>query len=340
MIRFDVTKAGGARHRSGLTRVSRRLRDELAGDAVDVTWGNWDRRAAPDDWFLTPELFSAEERPGLAEFLAAPPCRTAAIYHDAIPLRFPHLTWPQSVARHPGYLTLLARFHRVWAVSAASRDELLGFWRWQGVTAPPPVEVLPLGADLPGQPRVTVAPPPSPVPELLCVGILEPRKNQDLLLEVAERLWAEGVRFEVHVVGRINPHFGRPVADRIRALRRRGRPIHLHTDADDRAVRARFASARATVFPTIAEGCGLPLLESLWCGVPTVASDLPPLRENAAGGGCDLVPLPGTGLDAWTAALRRILVDEAWHGQLAHAARTRTLPTWADTAARLRAALR
>ena len=41
---------------------------------------------------------------------------------------------PQSVARHPGYLKFLARFDRVWAVSAASREELLGFWRWQGVT--------------------------------------------------------------------------------------------------------------------------------------------------------------------------------------------------------------
>ena len=337
MIRFDVTKAGSARQRSGLTRVSRRLRAELGPAATEVTWGRWDGRAAADDWFLTPELFSAEERPGFAEFLASPPCRTAAIYHDSIPLRFPQFTWPHSVARHPGYLTLLARFHRIWAVSEASREELLGFWRWQGVKRPPPVDVLPLGADLPDQPRVTGPATAPAAPDLLCVGILEPRKNQALLLEVADRLWSAGLSFNLHVVGRLNPHFGEPIRTRIRQLRAAGRPVHLHLDAGDAELRARYASARACVFPTRAEGCGLPLLESLWCGVPVVASDLPPLRETAAGGGCALVPPDDAG--AWAQALRRILTDDEWQATLTREARTRDLPTWAAAAARLRADL-
>ncbi|MCX6956078.1 MAG: hypothetical protein NTV51_28415, partial [Verrucomicrobia bacterium] len=126
MIFFDVTKAGGAGHRSGLMRVSARLADGLRDVATEVRWGAWDRaKAGPDDWFLTGELFSEEERPGFTEFLARPPCQLAAIFHDAIPLKHPHITWPQSVARHPGYLKLLARFDRVWAVSEASRDELV-----------------------------------------------------------------------------------------------------------------------------------------------------------------------------------------------------------------------
>src|SRR5688572_2243033 len=121
MIFFDVTKTASARQRSGLVRVSERLRGALGDAAAPIAWTEWQRHAKRGDWFLTPELFSEEERPGFSELLETRPCRIAAIFHDAIPLQHPHITWPQSVARHPSYLTLLARFDLVWAVSEASR---------------------------------------------------------------------------------------------------------------------------------------------------------------------------------------------------------------------------
>ncbi|MDP3073616.1 MAG: glycosyltransferase [Opitutaceae bacterium] len=338
MIFFDTTKTGAAGHRSGLTRVSARLRAELGPRATPAAWEEAARRAGPGDWFLTTELFCEEERPGFSAFLAARRCRKAAVFHDAIPLRQPHITWPQSVARHPGYMKLLAQFDRVWAVSAASRADLLGYWRWAGVENPPPVAVLALGADGHGAPRVT-APRPAPrVPSLLCVGILEPRKNQALLLDVCEDLWAEGLAFELHLVGRVNPHFGRPLVARIAALRRTRRTLlHFHEAADDATVAALYASARATLFPTIAEGCGLPLLESLWQGVPCVCSDLPVLRENADAGGC--LGVAADDRAAWRDALRRIVTDDALVARLGSEALVRPLPPWRAAADALATAL-
>lgn len=345
MIGFDVTKTGRAAHRSGLTRVSSRLLAALGDAATAVAWDN----AARDfvvpaggplrrrDWLLTAELFSEEERPGLTALLHRRPCGLAAIFHDAIPLKHPHFTWPQSVARHPGYMKLLAGFDRVFAVSHASREELLGFWHWQGITPVPPVDVLALGADFDGTPRFPATAGSSP-PLLLCVGILEPRKHQAFLLEVCADLWREGVGFELHLVGRVNPHFGQPIVARLAALRRsHPQCLHFHEAADDATVAALFARARATVFPTLAEGCGLPLLESLWRGVPCVCSDLPVLRENAAGGGC--VPVPPGDRTAWQNALRSIIADDTLHRRLAAAAAARPLPTWAEAAATLRTAL-
>lgn len=348
MIFFDVTKTGGAGHRSGLTRVSARLRDHLGPAAIEATWDSATRafrlppahalRAA--DWLLTTELFSEDERPGFTAFMEAHPCRLAAIFHDAIPLKHPHITWPRSVARHPGYLKLLARFDRIFAVSQASRAELIGFWRWLGIGRVPPVEVLALGADFNGAPRVVSRPPPSAQPpRLLCLGIIEPRKNQLLLLDVAEALWAKGASFELHIVGRVNPHFGPPIVDRLKALRRRyPQRVFFHAAASDAEVGRLYAGARATVFPTLAEGCGLPLLESLWMGVPCVCSDLPVLRENADAGGCLNVTLDDRA--AWHAALQRILTDDGLHARLASEAVARTLPTWAEAAQTLAQALR
>lgn len=341
MIYFDITKAGDSGHHSGLLRVSRRLREELAA-ATPVAWAEGAWRLASDgaavepgktDWVLTAELFSEEERPGLTAWAERRTCGWAAVFHDAIPLRWPRITWPRSVARHPGYLKLLAQCDQVWAVSAASREELTGCWRWLGAARVPAVDVLPLGADFDGSPRRPAA--VGAAPQLLCVGILEPRKNQAFLLEVAETLWRGGLAFGLTLVGRVNPHFGRPVAAQVGRLRREFPGLRHLDGLDDAALAREFAQARATVFPTIAEGCGLPLIESLWRGVPCVASDLPVLRENAAGGGCVLVP-PGDAA-GWADALRRMLTDDAYHGQLAGQAATRELPAWAGAAATLRA---
>ena len=336
MIYFDITKAGSSGHRSGLMRVSARLAAGLGPAATEVRWPEWNRAAGADDWFFTGELFSGEERPGFAEFLAARPCRLAAIFHDAIPLKHPHITWPQSVARHPGYMKLLARFDRVWAVSEASRAELLGFWRWQGVEKTPIVEVLALGADFNVAPRVNARPPMADS-GLLCVGIVEPRKNQTFILDVCENLWTDGARFDLHVVGRVNPHFGKPIVARIRSLEKKFSGLHFHEAASDAEVGRLYATARATVFPTIAEGCGLPLLESLWMGVPCVCSDLPVLRENADGGGC--LPVAVNDHAAWQTALRRMLTDGAFHARLAQEATTRPLPTWSAAAETIRRTL-
>jgi len=345
MIFFDVTKSGTAGHRSGLTRVSRRLRDGLGAKASAVGWPpRLPANVTSADWYLTAELFSEEERPGITAFLAARPCRCAAIFHDAIPLKHPHITWPQSVARHPGYMKLLARFDRVWAVSHASRDELIGFWRWQRLEHLPPVDVLALGADFDNEPRAAtnsvshLSTLNAQLPSLLCLGIIEPRKNQSFLLEVCSELWAEGFAFDLHLVGRVNPHFGPPTVERIQALRRTpGARLQFHEAATDATVAKLYATARATVFPTIAEGCGLPLLESLWRGVPCVCSDLPVLRENADAGGC--LPVAVNDRVAWKSALRRILTEDTLHARLATEAITRPLPTWAAAAQTLAASL-
>jgi len=340
MIYFDVTKAQGAGHRSGLMRVSSRLAEEWGNAVVPVRWSDWNRTTLQaDDWYLTSELFSEEERPGITAFLRNPCCRLGAIFHDAIPLKHPHSTWPQSVARHPGYMKLLTHFDRVWAVSEASRDELLGFWRWQGVAKFPGTEVIALGADFDATPRITKRGGRGTGREsLLCVGILEPRKNQMFLLDVVEELWGEGVNFDLHLVGRVNPHFGKPIVARVESLRRRfPAALHYHPSADDTTVAALYAAARASVFPTMAEGCGLPLLESLWKGVPCVCSDLPVLRENTAGGGC--LPVTPNDRVKWKAALQRVLTEDTMYSILRAEATTRGLPTWADAAKNLLHAL-
>jgi len=228
-------------------------------------------------------------------------------------------------------MKLLAGFDRAWAISAETRKDFIEFWRWQGVTIRAQVDVIELGADFDGSTRVQR----DPIlrggrPLLLSVGIVEPRKNQSFLLDVSESLWRSGLDFELAIVGRINPHFGEPIAARMKKLQKREPRFRFFAAASDRELAQLYANARAVAFPTIAEGCGLPLLEALWRGTPCIATDLPVLRENADGGGC--ITAPCNDAEDWATKLKSLLTDDDLIRRLQHEAMTRALPRWKDTA--------
>ena len=95
----------------------------------------------------------------------------------------------------------------------------------------PPLDVLALGADADRAPRVTGRVEAVRSKSLISVGILEPRKNQVLLLDVAETLWREGLDFELNLVGRVNPHFGRPLEKRVKAMAKKFPGLRHHAAA-------------------------------------------------------------------------------------------------------------
>lgn len=352
MIFFDVTKVSGHSHRSGIVRVSQCLRHELArmarGGLTEVAWS--DRlatfvgatrgvpiEARQSDWLITPELFSEHERPGFSSWVMTRPCRVAAVYHDSIPLQYPEFTWPQSVTRHPHYLKMLACMDLVIANSNASAREIWTYWEWLGVRTPELISVT-LGADGVSRQRVAgVDQAHAARRNITMVGILEPRKNQDAVLDAAEVLWEEGHKFVIQFMGRVNPHFGRPVAERIRDMHERGYPVRHLQDLSDERMATLLRSARFSVLPSLAEGCGLPVLESLWGGIPVLCSDVPSLAESAEGGGCKQIATGDvTGL---TEAMRAMLTDDTLITRLAAEACSRPLPVWSETARGILSAL-
>lgn len=359
MIYFDVTHAHRCRHHSGLLRVSARLLAELGPLATPVKWrkGHWvpasgqavgrkrltgfkdifgNRKPvvfSSEDWLFTPEVFSPVERPGFTEFLARREVAVAGLFHDAIPLKFPEITWPQSVCRHAHYMNMMAEYDRVLAVSNYSAEELRSFWRWQGKERTPVIIPIDLGANFYGHNRPAVLPRIARAPRILCTGIIEPRKNQGFLMEVCESLWNEGLVFELHFVGRVNPHFGAPLMAQMRRLQKKGRVVIHHARLRDDELTELYARARFTAFPTLAEGCGLPVRESIWMGTPCVCSDLPVLKESAEAGGCRLVS--PNDQNAWRECLRALLTDDARWEELATLKLNIPHITWQESARQL-----
>jgi alpha-1,3-rhamnosyl/mannosyltransferase len=70
--------------------------------------------------------------------------------------------------------------------------------------------------------------------------------------------------------------------DRLLSRRAEGRVVWLDYVSRD-VLQALYYGAGAFVFPSLAEGFGLPVIEALAVGLPVIANDLPSLVEIAGG---------------------------------------------------------
>ena len=226
-------------------------------------------------------------------------------------------------------MKMLALFSGVFAVSSHSAILLEEYWEWLDLKKTPSVRSIQLGAD------GVFKEPSNPKREnndriqLLTLAILEKRKGQDLAFEAAKKIWDEGMDFDYHFVGRTNPYFGKEIERSLRKSAKCGYAVQLHGQLKDEELRDLFAKTDLVVLSSLAEGCGLPVLEALWKGVPTLSSSLHSVRENARFGGCQLFETGDFG--ALTSGLRELISDREKLRNLTNSIQTDMLPRWNDT---------
>lgn len=121
---------------------------------------------------------------------------------------------------------------------------------------------------------------------VLCVGRMVPYKGVDVLLRAMPAVHAEtGARLTLAGSG--------PESQRLQALARElDAPVDFVGRVPQEDLPGLYASHRVTVLPSVnsQEAFGIALLESMACGTPVVASDLPGVREVARLGGLTAPP--------------------------------------------------
>ena len=261
--------------------------------------------------------------------------RVALLVYDIIPLRRPEWCDPAMAALfRDWYRAALPQADTVFAISRATAEDVRRHAGQEGLPLAGPVIPVPVGSGF-APPRAAAAPMarlPAPGGYVLFVSTLEARKNHILLVRAWRRLLEEMPENEVPrlvFAGRI----GFMVADLLTELhnsRFLGGKVLLVEHPDDAELAALYRGCLFTVFPSLYEGWGLPVTESLAFGKPCLAADATSLPE--AGGRLARYFHPGSGPDA-VRALRAVLADRAglraWEAQVR--AEFRPVP-WSETA--------
>jgi glycosyltransferase involved in cell wall biosynthesis len=197
--------------------------------------------------------------------------RTVVTIHDASVFAIPAA---YSTAFRLWYRTLLPllgrRALKVLTISEFSKSELS---RWAGISASKMVVIYPgsdhildTPADLGVFGRLSV----EPGRYVLAVGSRSPHKNIETLVAAMTRWGREGL--PLVLAGGTNARvFSRPAA--------LGSSVQSAGYLTDGELRALYEQAQCFAFPSLYEGFGLPPLEAMRCGCPTVVSRAAALPE-------------------------------------------------------------
>lgn len=241
------------------------------GSAVDLREGR----------VLVPEVFYDADRAAFYRSLS--PVELENVYFlvfDLLPLTHPEFFDPYVPAEATDrYFRVIRGARNVAFISEATRTAYYERLLRRPVGDGP---VLRLGSDSLGERNAARAGRGVPPPHFAALGTIEPRKRHSLILDAFEPLLREQADVRLTFIGRA----GWAAGDVIERIRRLGQELPSQfrwmEEADDRTIVEVLSSCRATVFVSAAEGFGLPAVESLWLGVPVVATPGIPSLEQAS----------------------------------------------------------
>ncbi len=262
-----------------VVRIARQLRRRLVGTRVLPAEG--DALVLLDFWIKAPDAYwrhvdEARQRGA----------RVIAVVYDLIPISHKELVGPSHHRRYCAWLSQLAeRADAFVAISNTVARELQTYLQATYPERSWPDKMFgsfmlgsEIVSDRRGVVRETVRNIFARENAYLMVGALEPRKNQPFLLDVFEELWGQGVDAQLCLVGA----FTRAMADfvtRIEQHPEHGRRLHYFPDLSDVELDFCYREAKALLYPSKAEGFGLPIIEALQHGTMVLASDIPIHRE-------------------------------------------------------------
>jgi alpha-1,2-rhamnosyltransferase len=109
-------------------------------------------------------------------------------------------------------------------------------------------------------------------PIFLSVSTIEPRKNHEYLLDTFDILWKAGHELNLCIVGRVGWKVDKTM-QRLLAHEHYKKYLWVWNDLNDSELKYLYSRSKMLLFPSIIEGFGLPIVESLAHGLPVLASD-------------------------------------------------------------------
>lgn len=238
-----------------------------AGDILVSLGASWNRRHFPE---------------ALGQILRKRQVKLAFLLHDIIPLSHPHFAHhPSHVAHFRTWLKgMLSVSDLIFTSSHYSYKELVAYCDAAGWSVPD-TAVVPFGSGFRSRHRAAPSLATSGAPYVLCVSTIEIRKNHALLIEVWRRLISRHGPDNVPTllfIGEIG--WGvKGLLSELRASDNLSGKVVIRSSVTDSALHDAYRGALFTVYPSLCEGWGLPISESLACGTACLASKATSLPE-------------------------------------------------------------
>ncbi|WP_409261286.1 glycosyltransferase family 4 protein [Pseudomonas putida] len=282
-------------------------------------------------WLLQSEIVFERQGPARRAAARQLGLNVAAIFYDAIPVTHPEWVADTIIRdNHAAYMRGLAETDRVLPISPDAGTQLQAFWDREGITPHAKVKTCWIPGELTASPRATT---PASVPRageplrILCVSTLEPRKNHKVLLEAVSRLARDypELDWQLDLIG--NRYAGADhIVEAVNAASAADPRIAWHGVVDDATLNDYYAKAHVSVYSSLVEGYGMPIVESLWHARPCICHNGGVMAELAVEGGCRTVDM--TDPDALAAQIHALASDSQGYLQLAAEAVARPILTW------------
>ncbi len=244
--------------------------------------------------------------------------------HDVIPITHPEYSRPGEAEKHHSRLATMVSVGRGMIVNSAATRAALEQYAGKAGWKLPPCVIAPLASA--SLPPPSTARPLRP-PYFVVLGTIESRKNHLLLLNLWRQLAEEtGTTVPRLVVIGQRGWESEQVADMLERCEALREYVVEESRCTDAQLSTWLHHAQALLFPSYAEGFGMPLVEALSMGLPVIASDLPVFHEIAGDIPEYLDPLDGLG---WKQMIRTY-TDTAHPRRRAQLERMRmfSVPTW------------
>jgi glycosyltransferase involved in cell wall biosynthesis len=203
--------------------------------------------------------------------------RAIVVVHDLIPITHPEYCRPGEREKHVTRMRCAIEVSAgIVANSVHTKESLMTFCASEGHTMPPAI-VAPLA---PGITGTAIGPRPIEKPYFVIISTIEPRKNHWMLLQLWRKLVERKGREApiLVVIGQRGWECENVVDLLERSAQLKGFVIEKPY-CSDQELATLLRHAQALLFPSFAEGYGLPVMESLAAGVPVIASDLAVFQE-------------------------------------------------------------
>lgn len=197
--------------------------------------------------------------------------KVATLIHDMIPLDWPDFQRAGSVPKFEKKMRAVASYSDLIIANSKDTKDRVQHYFSSWAHSPSYVSAH-LGAP---QPCTDFQDLGHVRPYFVVLGTIEPRKNHALLLDVWEDMQQVMTRDDIpdlYVIGRRGWN-NDAVFSRL-DKHRNSTWLHERNDMTDTEMTGLLAGAHGLLFPTFAEGFGLPLIEAAQLGVPVICGDL------------------------------------------------------------------